>query len=233
MYTLIIKEKHGAEYRLNSYEDFYKKLPKLCDCHIYGKDSENYDPEKTIYDIIEECPKKPDVIFVMAPLFQLTDNWHEVKAEKYFLVTDSFDNRDKMQKEKFYRDMDRIEWSGIFHHYLQSLEFMKSQFKPTNWHYFPNWASDIYDYEKEINPKTIDYFMSGKYSSEYAMRKVFHQAFKIFPHTVDNFSEKELMRRGIIKSLKNCCWLLNIRHMMVDLTGGLFPDTLNHALLNR
>ena len=188
---LVIKEKHGPEYRLQSYEDFYRLLPNYRDCHIYGKDSPNYDPNKTIYDIIKECPKDPTAILVMAPLFKFS-SWSEVKAKKYLLVTDSFDSYKKMQKDKHYPRMDEIELSGIFHHYLYALKYMKSVI-PCKWHYFPNWAASCYDWKKYGDKKNVDFFLSGKYSYEYAMRKTFHKAFhKSGLNFMDYFNEKRI-----------------------------------------
>lgn len=189
---LIIKEKHTAEYRLQSYEDFYRKLPEHCDCYFYGLDSPNYDPDKTIYDIIAECPEYPEDIFVMAPLFKFI-YWDNVKAKKYLLITDSVCDMEKLQKAKHYPGMDRIEWDGVFHHYLHCLDFMKSAIHSKRWIYWPNWAADCYDYEANEIEKDIDFFMSGKYSHEYEMRKRFHKAFhKSGLNFVDNFQEKRI-----------------------------------------
>lgn len=192
---LVIKEKHTAEYRLQSYEDFYNTLPRHTECCFYGLDSPNYDPKKTILDILAECPKEPEVIFVMAPLFKLDRQfggiWNNLKQKKYLLITDSFDTYERMQKAKHYPLMDLIEWDGIFHHYLHCLDFMKSSFKKTDWFYWPNWAADCYDFEKDKHTKDIGFFLSGAYSHEYEMRKRFHKAFhKSGMNFIDQFQKK-------------------------------------------
>ena len=217
---LIIKEKHTKEYRLNSYEDYYNQLPHFCQCQYYGLDSVSYDPNKTIDDIISDMAVKPDIIFVMAPLFKFS-NWDNIKAKKYLLVTDSFDSNEKMQKAKHYPRMDEIKWDGVFHHYLYALDFMKSKIK-SNWVYWPNWASELYNAQDEKwnmrIKKNLDFFLSGKYSSEYAMRKIFHKAFhKSGLDCLDNFSEK---RVNNIRDNSNF-WIHLIRSKYSPHDGGI------------
>lgn len=191
---LCIKEKHTAEYRLQSYEDFYRKLPEWCECYFYGLDSPSYDPDRTLYDIMAECPKYPDAVFIMAPLFRKAPWFGLSECKMYLLITDSFNSYEKMQQAKHYPRMDEIKWDGIFFHYLYALDFMKSCFnKNAKWHYWPNWAADCYDYEKNRGEKDIDFFLSGKCPhDEYEMRKRFSKAFhKSGLNFVDNFSSKK------------------------------------------
>jgi hypothetical protein len=212
---LVIKEKHRADYRLASYQDFYETLPEHTECCFYGLDSPNYDPRKTFGDIMKECPKEPSVVFVMAPLFKhslsLATN---TNIEKYLLITDSFDTYERMQKKKHYPHMEEIAWQGIFHHYLHCLDFMKKSFYPTKWHYWPNWAAKCYDYEKIKLKKDIDFFLSGAYSHEYEMRKRFHKAFhKSDLNFIDqfqkvrtnSFEDNERFRSRLLRSMYSPC----------------------------
>jgi hypothetical protein len=186
---LVIKEKHDTKnYRLRAFYDFEVKVCQETDCYLYGLDSDSYNPRKTIQDILTDMPKKPDAIFVMAPLFKMS-KWERVPCKKLLLVTDVFNSFERMNRAKHYPGMDKIKWDYVLHNYFQDIEFMKRAI-PSEWVFFPNWAAEWYDYEKHGVRKDFDFFLSGKLSSEYEMRKRFHKAFhKAGFDVVDNLAE--------------------------------------------
>lgn len=226
---LVIKEKHTKEYRLQAFEDFYKKLPDYCNCVFWGLDSPNYNSAMTIQDIIKECPEEPDAIFVMSPLMKYSD-WSNINAKRYLLVTDSVCSMDKWSKWKHYPNMEKIKWNAVFHNYYHCIKFMKSVIE-TDWIFFPNWAADCYDYNKYGKGKIFNYFLSGKYSHEYAMRKVFHKAFhKAGFEVIDNFKEERINTNT--DNIKFRKLLLRSRYSPHDggINGRMVPRYVESAL---
>lgn len=143
----------------------------------------------------------------------------------------------KFDKGKHYHKMDKIEWDAVFHNYYHYIDFMKSIIK-TRWIFFPNWAAGCYDYEKfrkicnnDNIEKNIEFFLSGKYSHEYAMRKTFHKVFhKLGLCVLDNFKEKRINKYE--DNVLFCRRLLKSQYSPHDggINGRMVPRYVESAL---
>ena len=226
---LVIKEKHDTKsYRLQAFYDFEIKIHKAVDCYLYGIDSLSYNPQKTIQDIIADMPQKPEAIFVMAPLFKMSE-WKKVSCKKILLITDVFNSLERMNRAKHYPNMDKIKWDYVLHNYLQDIDFMKWAL-PSKWVFFPNWAAEWYDYEKYGTRKVFDFFLSGKLSSEYEMRKRFHKAFhKSRLDVVDNLSDTRVNTFEDNSKFKNLLLLSRYSPHDGGINGRMVPRYVESA----
>ena len=172
-------------YRLGMYHDFIERLSLYHpNVKVYGQgypktDSKyigNYDPSKTIQDIIGQDlgGQEPDILFFMnaeiAP-----SNFSGLKTKVYVFTSDSvITNAGHVNRVRSHK----FNCAGVFHNYLYGKELIPSAFNTQHVFYWPCWASVKYDHKQSETGKDIDFFLSGTITHEYSYRQTFREIFR-------------------------------------------------------